>query len=280
MRRLLMAMSAAGLLLAAVPARAQFPDKVPDTFRISLGAEYAWFNTNVSYTQFVAGVPVGTSINLEDITRLPNSHVGPALYGYWNFLGRSYIDFGFAYFNRSRTTTISRDIVFGDATYTAGASVDTSFKSTCPYVGYRYGFVKNDSFQLGLGVGVIYAWMESQVSASAGVVGPGGPIVGETTTKTAKISAWVPQAGLDIEGKIAENFTAGLRAVGAGAALSPYKGWDVIGLVHFDYYFGDNFGVGLGYQYSRFSIKKNTSEQSIDFSYRYDGPQAYITLTF
>ncbi len=279
MKRLLTVMCAAALLLAAVPARAQFPDKVPDTFRISLGAEYAWFKTNVQYTQFVGGVP-GTSVNLENITGLPDSHVGPTLYGYWNFLGRSYIDFGFSYFNRSKTRTIARDIVFGDTTYTAGATTDASFKSTFPYVGYRYGFVKSDTFQLGLGIGVIYAWMETQLSASAGVVGPGGPVVGATVSKTAKVSAWVPQIALDVEGKIAENLTAGIRAAGAGAAISPYKGWDIIGLAHFDYYFAENFGVGLGYQYSRFSLKKSTDTQSLDFDYRFDGPQAYITLTF
>ena len=280
MKRLLTVMCGAALLLAAVPARAQFPDKTPDTFRISVGAEYAWFNTNVSYTQYVAGVPVGSSINLENISGLPDSHVGPTLYGYWNFLGRSYIDFGFAYFDRSRTRTISRDIQFGDTTYTAGASTNTSFKSSVPYVGYRYGFVKSDTFQLGLGLGVTYTWMKNEISASAGVVGPGGPVVGETVMKTATIAAWVPQIGLDIEGKIADNLTAGIRAVGAGAAISPYKGWDIIGIAHFDYYFAPNFGVGLGYQYTRFSLKKSTSTQVIDFDYRYDGPQAYITLTF
>jgi hypothetical protein len=279
MKRLLTVMCAAALLLAAVPARAQFPDKTPDTFRVSLGAEYAWFKTDVSYTQFIAGVP-GPRFSLEDIAGLPDSHVGPTLYGYWNFAGRSFIDFGFLYFDRSKTTTISRDIQFGDTTYTAGASTDTFFKSSFPYVGYRYGFIKTDTFQLGLGLGVTYAWMETGLSASAGVVGPGGPIVGATTSRSAKVSAFVPQIGLDVEGRIAPNLTAGVRAMGAGAAISPYHGWDISGLVHFDYYFAENFGVGLGYQYSEYNLRKTTSTQEIKFEYRYDGPQAYITLTF
>ena len=279
MKRLFPAACGAVLLLAAAPARAQFPGQVPDTFRITLGAQYDWFHTDVQFTQLVNGVP-GTSVNFENIGGLPKSHVGPSLWGYWNFAGRSNVDFGFVYFNRSKTTTISQDIVFGDTTYTAGASVDSSFKTSFPYLAYRYEFIKTDSMQLGLSLGVIYATMEAELSASAGVVGPGGPVVGVAVSKTAKEQAWVPQIGINFEGRIVDNFTAGIRVMGAGVAISPYKGWDITGLAHADYYFGDNFGVGLGYQYSQFSIKKTNSTNTIDFDYRFDGPQAYIILTF
>ncbi len=50
--------------------------------------------------------------------------------------------------------------------------------SNFPFVSYRYGFVKNDSMQLGLSLGVAWINLSTDVSASAGVVGPGGPIVG------------------------------------------------------------------------------------------------------
>lgn len=279
MRRVLTILFGGTLVLAAAPARAQFPGDVPDTFRISLGANYDWFKTQVQFTQFATGSLPGVNVDLENFTGLPDSKVGPNVDGWWNFAGRSYIDFAYLSFDRSHSATIARDFVFGDAVYQAGATVATSMKSSFPYVGYRYGFIKTDSMQLGLSLGVTYASMEAELSGSAGIVTPGGP-VGAAVSKDAKVHAWVPLIGVQFETKIVDCLTAGLNVRGAGATITPYHGWTVGGLAHADYYFAHNFGVGLGYQYTKYSIRRSNATQSIEFNYQFDGPQAYFTLTF
>ncbi len=196
-RRLLLLMAASGLLLAAAPAQAQFPGDVPDTFRLRLGGMYAWFNTNVTFQENITqGGPLGGGVSLEDVFRVPSPRAGFSGWGSWNFAGRSFIDFGYVGFSRSRMATISRDIIFGDTTYKAGASVSATMKSSLPYLDYRYGFVKNDKMQFGLSLGVAYPILKADLAASAGVIGPGGPIVGQTVTKTAKLSTPLPFLGL------------------------------------------------------------------------------------
>jgi hypothetical protein len=280
MKKALFPFLGAALLLAAAPAQAQFPGNVPDTFRLQLGGIYAWFDTSLTFEQTTAsGTTVGT--NLENVLGLPDSKGGFLGAGYWNFAGRSFIDFGYVYFSRTRTETISRDIVFGDTTYTAGAEVSTSMKSGFPYVDYRYGFVKSDAAQFGLSLGVAWINLKTELTASAGVVGPSGPVVGATVTKTAKLSTPVPALGLMFEGRLADNLSAGVRVLGIFASISPYSGYVIDGQAHIDWYLARNFGIGAGYQYTKFNVEKDqTPTLFIDYSYRFDGPTLYLILTF
>jgi opacity protein-like surface antigen len=282
MKRILPAAAIAVLFLAAAPARAQFPSSVPDTFRLKVGGMYAWFDTDVSFQEDVTGGgPIGPGISLEDVLQLPNSKPGFAGTGYWNFAGRSFIDFGYMYFSRTRTATLATDVVYGDTTYTVGAEVSTKMTSNFPFASYRYGFVKNDAMQLGLSLGVAWINLSTEVSASAGVVGPGGPIVGQSVIKTAKVSPAVPILGLMFDARIAENLSFGARVDGVAAAITPYSGYMISGTAHLDWFFAQNFGLGAGYNYTKFSIEKDDlPDVFIDYSYRFDGPTFYLILTF
>jgi len=175
---MLRGIAAAILLSVTAAAQAQFPGSVPDTFRLNAGGMYAWFNTDVTFEQ---NGGAGAAVNFEDVLNLPGSRGGFFGRGSLNF-GFLSFDFGYVGFSRSRATTISQDIIFGDTTYTAGASVEAKEKSQLPYGDIRFNFLHNPSTQLGLTLGVAYPILEAQLSASAGVVGPGGPIVGQTVT--------------------------------------------------------------------------------------------------
>jgi hypothetical protein len=278
MKRILTPMAVLGLLLVAVSARAQFPGTTPDTFRLQLGGMYAFTDTTVQFTQ-TTGAFAGQSINLENVSGLPTSKFGFQASGYWNFAGRSFLDFSYINLNRTRTRTISRDIIFGDTTFTAGASVTSSFKSSYPYLAYHYGFVKSPTTQFGASLGLAYVTMEAKLSASAGAVGPGGG-VGGSATKTAKEQVPVPLLGLQFQGQLAPSLSAGIDVKGAAATITPYHGSMIDASAHIDWYFAQNFGFGLGYEYTKLDIKKTNSTSTIKFDYQYDGPKAYVVLTF
>jgi hypothetical protein len=162
-----------------------------------------------------------------------------------------------------------------------GASTSVTMKSSFPYVGYRYGFIKNDAMQLGLSLGVAWLNLKTELAASAGVVGPGGPILGRTVTKTAEISPVAPMLGVNFEGRLGDGLSAGARFMGVVAEINPYSGYIVSGFAHIDWYPARNFGVGTGYEYTKVSVEKDSLPKVfVDYSYRYDGPRLYIILTF
>ncbi len=202
-----------------------FPGDVPATFRLRLGGMYAWFNTETTLREnFTPGGPILAGISAEDVLGVPDSTAGFTGRGYWNFVGRFYVDFGYTGFSRSHEAAISQDFDFGDVTYTAGAEVSSSVKSHLPYVDFRYGIIKNESFQFGVSVGAAYPSVKEEASASAGVVGPNGPIVGQTVSRTAEVQMPVPLLGLQVDGRLGEGVSAGLIFNGIFAPVSPYSG--------------------------------------------------------
>ena len=276
MKRLLGAAFAAGLLWA-LPARAQFPDSIPDTIRFRVGGIYATLNQEASLSH--TGEP-GFAINLEDALGQPNHKFAFRGDASWNFAGRSYLDFGFLSITSDRTHTISRDISFGDVTYTAGAEVASEEEQRYIYGAYRYNFFNNPSFHLGLSLGISYTTLRAMLSASSGVVGPGGPIVGVTTSREGEINAPVPLVGLDTEFALGGPVSAGLWIRLFKANIDPYSGSMVNGMAHLDWYITQNFGLGAGYEYNKINIEKTKDTGTSKFDYRYDGPRIYIVVTF
>lgn len=276
-----LAIAASLLLFAAARAEAQFPGDVPDTFRLNLGGMYAWFTTQVTFQEnLTPGGPIGAGINMEDLLNVPSSTGGFTARGYWQPLRRFYVDFGYNGFSRSNTKTISQDITFGDTTYLAGASVTGSMKSELPYVDLRYNLIDNDSVKFGLSLGAAYALLQADLTASAGIVGPNGPIVGQTVQKEAKASVPVPLLGFLFDAKLSDRVSAGVIFDGIFAPVHPYVGSVFLAEAHVDWFLSKNIGLGGAFQYTKFNIKKEETNTFIDFSYSYYGPKAYVIVTF
>ena len=48
-----------------------------------------------------------------------------------------------------------------------------------------------------------------------------------------------------------------------------------------DWYFAHNFGVGGGFNYTRFRIKReDLPDTFVDFRHDFYGPRVYLTVTF
>jgi hypothetical protein len=270
--------------LVAGPARAQFPGDVPDTFRLYAGGMYAWFSTDVTLQEdLTPGGPIGggIGIDLESAAGIPNSTGGFSARGYWQPLRRFYIDFGYTIFTRSNTRVLAVDIPFGDSTYTVGASTEARMQSQLPYLDFRYNFIQNDAWSLGVNLGAAYSFLDAELTASSGVVGPNGPIIGQTVTKEAELKTVVPLLGITANFALGDRASAGFIVNGIFAPVHPYVGSVFVIEPHFEYFFAKNFGIGAAFDYTRFSIRKEEDEITlVEFRYSYYGPKLYLTLAF
>jgi hypothetical protein len=277
MKRLVLSLFAAALLPAAVLAQSSttFPGDIPDNLRFRFGGLYAHTNSTVDFsTPTLPSEPI-------DLSGLsPNHKFTFHGEGSWNFAGRSFLDFGAASIATNKTASISQNIDFGGVIYTAGAQVTADSLARTFYAGYRYGFIKNPDFQLGLSLGLSYITLREQLSASAGVTLPGGTPVGGTVTKEAEINLPVPILGLEAEAKIVDGVSLGARVRAMGATISPYSGNVIDATAHADWYIIPNFGVGAGYQWSRFDVKKTQDTKTLSFKFHYDGPRVYAIVSF
>jgi hypothetical protein len=272
----------AALLLAAQPLMAQsdstYPGEIPNNMRFRIGAIWAFLDSSTSFS--TPSVP-GEEIDFTKVFGQPGHKFSFRGDGYWNFLGRSFLDFGYVSFDTKGSRAISKDIHFGGVTYTAGAKVDSESYSRFIGAAYRYGFVKTPSFQFGASLGLAYTTLRSTMTAASGVLDQNGvPIVGQTTTKEGEINLPVPLLGLMFDAQLSGPLSAGASIQALGGSVHPYSGHVVTAQAHVDYYFISNFGMGAAYEYTTIEIKKKTDTKTIQANYRYDGPRIYAVITF
>ena len=265
------------LLLAAAPARAQFPGDTPDNFRLRLGGIFANIDSTVKLS--TPALP-GTEVNLSDLGLAADHKTTFRGDGYWNFAGRSYLDFGYVDYTVSGSNTLTQDINVDGVIYKAGASVNTETRSRFIYGAYRYGIVRNEAVHLGLSLGVSYTTLRGTISATAGVTRPDGTIIVGGQTKEEEISAPVPLAGLDLEFRVAGPVTLGMRVRAVGANIDKYSGSWIEAAATLSWYLSRNFGVGGAYEYHKILVEKKSSGDEFRVDQRYEGPRAFLLLTF
>lgn len=271
-------LGAAALAFVAVPARAQFPDDTPDNFRLRVGGLFASFDSTTQLSR--AGV-AGDPIHLSDLGLVSDNKTTFRGEGYWNFLGRMYLDFGYVDFTLDGTKSITRDIHFNGLIYKAGAEVSAETSSRYIYAAFRYGIIKNPTFHLGLSLGVTYTSLSAQLSAKAGVQRPDGSVVSGGATLERSVDVPIPLIGLDMEFAIAKGLTLGARARGIGATVDPYSGSWVEYAASINWYFSQNFGVTGAYEYQKLHLKKDeTTPNAFRFDQQYDGPRLSVIVTF
>jgi len=122
--------------------------------------------------------------------------------------------------------------------------------------------------------------LKAELQASTGVIGPGGPIVGQTVTETAKEELPVPLLGLKFDQQIGDGLSAGILFNGIFAPVSPYTGSVFDAEAHVDWFMTKNFGLSAAFDYQRFSLKRENTNTFVKFQYSYYGPRLYLTLTF
>jgi hypothetical protein len=277
-RRMRFLLGAAALLLASLPALAQFPDDVPDTFGLRIGGIFASFQNDVTVSN--PNAP-GTGIDLTGEHLTPDHKNTFRGEGYWNFLGRSYLDFGYVDFKLDGSRSITRDFTFNGLVYKAGAEVSGESRSRYIYAAYRYGLIRSQAVHLGLSLGVTYSSLSAKLSAKAGVQRPDGSVVEGGASTERSIDVPIPLIGADLEFRIARRLTLGARARAIGATIDPYSGSWIEWTGNINWYISQNFGVGGAYEYQKLHLKKDESQpNAFTFDQRYEGPRAYLIVTF
>ena len=280
--RKLMLLGAAGLLLAAGPAMAQsethFPGDSPDNFRMRLGLIFADLDSDVKVSS--PSLP-GDGIDLTGRGLVDHKKDAFRGDGYWNFLGRSYLDFGFLDYSTDGSNTITKDINFGDVVYKAGATVSGETSARYIYAAYRYGFVKNNNVHFGLSLGVSYATERAKLSGIASVTAPGGAVTSVGATRERELNVPVPLLGMNLEVALGRSVTIGGNIRAIGANIDPWSGSWVEGFAGINWFIWPNFGIGGAYEYQKIIIeKKQSNGNDIRFDQRYEGPRTFIVITF
>ena len=270
---------------AAAPALAQTSSYyykhqrgMDERFRLDLGGFFQKFETTVSLSN--AAGTAGTDVSLEDDLGQDSKQTSFGADGYWRFGRHGRLDFAYRGWNRSNSHMLSKDIVFGGTTYRAGAQIDSRLRVNIAELYYAYSFVNNGDLELGLGLGFSTYFTAMDVSGSGTVTGGGGSTAASFTSETRSLVLPVPALKAYFAYALYPGLFASASFKGITGTISGYHAdmQDFRG--GFDYVFSKNFGLGGAYQYVKINASRSGTSGDLAFTYKYEGPLAYLILVF
>ena len=149
-----------GLALIATPALAQYVvgeaqreevRGVPDRWGFSVGSFWQAFDTRVRLNG--SDGETGTDINVERDLGLPENQTNFHLAGFYRFSDHSRLDLEYVGWSRSRSTTLERQIEWGDVVYDVGVTLSSDTSAHMVNVIYKYSFFNNGKVVFGLNGG-------------------------------------------------------------------------------------------------------------------------------
>ncbi|MCC6132766.1 MAG: hypothetical protein IT186_22795 [Acidobacteria bacterium] len=260
-------------LLVAGPASAQ---SLPETFHINVGGFFQNYESNVAYgTNFK-----GTPIDLEKDLGLGDNSTSLRVDGYWRMGKRSRLSFNYTGSNRSGDRVLSRDIVFGDRTFHAGATISGAFRVSLAEIYYGYSFVNQSNFELGAMIGVSSYVTTAELEGTATVTGSGGSTSWSFTSEAKSFVAPIPALGAYLRYSFTDSIGVSGQIRGLRGSVGDYYGSMSDFRAMLDWRFSKYVGIGGGYQYVRIRFEKTTEDQDIALTLNYEGPLGYLSFWF
>jgi len=161
---------AAVLLAALLPLPALAADAVEtDAFSLALGAYFVTrTNGSIRLDRTAGVVTIGTSIDWERDLGGETSMTVPRIDGYYRCAPKHRIDFSWYKIDRVGTITTQRDIIFGNANYPTGTSLESRLDTETTKLAYTYSFYRNPEIETSVSAGLHVTNIEASLRGSGG----------------------------------------------------------------------------------------------------------------
>jgi hypothetical protein len=246
---------------------------VPDRLVISGGFFGVQASTNVVLN---ATSTLGTTISFEKDLNLPANSNSGFFDVAWRFAKRHRLSLNVNHINRTGAgVALTKDIVFGDQTFTAGVSAVGRLDSTFVAGVYRFALYRNSRFEIGPGFGGGLLKLTAGIDAAASLVGGGRSTSGEGTSNSIT-------GDIGVYGK----YWVAKRVEILGDAryiyVSPGHTQQSVteARIGATWYFAQHWGVGAQYVYDKFRSDVASDSARLGFRYRYDGVQVLGAFAF
>lgn len=258
------------IVLAATPALAGVSvseSKVLDRWTLRLGGYLTGLSTEIRLDTDIGDL--GTTINLEDDLGFSSSESVPRV-SLSLILGKRH-DFTLGFFetDRDSSTTITKEIEWGDETFPINATVTGFYTTTFIDAAYTYWFYSSENTALGITGGLVFA--EFRVGLGLAGLGTGIEISDDINTDIP-----VPQLGFRARTHLGKRFvlTGGLGYI--AIIIEDYDGSVATAAVAIEHRTWKNFGFGVGYAYSAYDIDSEADDFLGSANYTISGFEIYL----
>ncbi|MEM0954358.1 MAG: hypothetical protein AAGI24_09460 [Pseudomonadota bacterium] len=242
-------------------------------FNLQLGVQYTDSSATVAVTR--RGLPE-TEIDLDDMGIDDSSTVFYAG-ARWRIADRWTASFTYNEFDENGSTVIEESFNFDGEEYPVGAELDSRLQLNAYILDLAYSFGKGSNYEWGAGLGLHSFEFAAELEAALFVGDTEEAISDSSESLLAPVPNFRFFADYAFNRRNAIRFNAGWLS----ANYEDYDGALLYASLRFDHNFGNNFGVGLGVQYTDIELDHEPSDTS---SERYDadilGAMAYVSYRF
>jgi hypothetical protein len=215
----------------------------------------------------------GVQIDFQDDLGIADDQLLPSVSVRWRVTNASQLQFD--YFSFSDTGISNYTGPFGQGLFSGLLRAEESLDIYRLF--YGYNFLKEDAYEVGVGIGAHVAQLQASLEGAATVNGV--PVANYKS----EFDEWGLLPNLGVYGGYAfsEKLLATLRADWLSLSVDGVEGTLWNGAAALQYQLFDNLGVGLSYSYVDLeaSEDKNTSD-GWDAQLGFTGPSAFISINF
>lgn len=160
------------LVIASWPLAAQTgKQNLYDKFQLNLSVTGVILNSNIRVDG--SEEDDGTDIDVEDDLGMEKTKIQPRFSLRWRPGHRHELEGGYQWARRSADKRLSREIEFGDSTFTAGADIHSVFNTDLAFLTYRFAFTAKERTQIGAALGLGVLFLDVGLEALGTGTGPG-----------------------------------------------------------------------------------------------------------
>ena len=259
------------LLIAAFATQSQAgvsvdQSKVLDRWSLRIGGYLTGLDTTIRLDSPIDGE--GTSISLEDDLGFSDSESVPR-FRLGLILGKRHeISGGYYKTDRDSSTTIQREIEWGDEVFPIDLTIGAFYNMEFANIAYTYYFYSSESTALGITGGLVYASLGVGVGAAAS--GPGVSVEEDVNT-----SIPVPQLGFTVNHYLGKRFVLAGRVGYIAFNLDDWEGSVASVGAAIEHRTWNFLGFGLGYGYTDYDVDTLSADFLGQWQYQISGFEIY-----
>ena len=179
------------------------------------------------------------------------------------------LELGYFEMSRHGNSILQEPLTFGDESFATTQTLESSFETEVLHFGYAYSLMNDDQKELGVMGGFHYSRFTTVIEDP------------ETGQRAASNNATpLPVIGLHGSVSLGQQTTLGARIQFFRMDFDQYEGSLNYATLDLQRHFGENFSVGLGYNYYAFKLVSRDNSSSGSLEVRHQGPVLFFSTHF
>ena len=237
-------------------------------FEIRLGA----FNSNIDTRLLLDATDTQPTedLDIEDFLGAANNETVAQLDAYYRFDFYHRIDIGYFELQRSSSTTLQRDIWFGDQLYPEGTDLMTSSESRLLRLGYSYSLMRDGQKELGVTIGLSHTAFKANARVNDAQQQP----------EQIRVNTILPTFGAFGSVPFGDNWRLGADIDVFALRFDRYVGYMAYVALDIERRINQRLGIGLGYNFYGMRLKSSSDDLDGTLRVRHQGPKVYLSMRF